>query len=93
MIRVNKVFDAGYSLGVALYEVAYAWRDLPDHVKAGEEDHIAYVTNAVEEVLGSGEWLSGPLLTDGGVWMGLFRPFCYFPTEIVGIPLEETAVE
>jgi len=93
MIGVSKIFDLGYPHGIALYEVSYAWRDLPDHVKAGEEDHVDYVTTAVEEILGRGEWLSGPLLGDGGVWVGIFRPFCYHAATITAPPLKEIPLE
>jgi len=89
MICVNKIFERGYPLGVALYEVTYAWNDLPDRVQNGAEDHIEYVTNALEEVLGDGEWVVAPVLNDG-IWVGIFRPYKYFPTGIVVTPLEET---
>ena len=63
----------GYEkLGDNIYEVAYCWRDLPDRVKAGDEDHIEYAQARVAEELGPGEWVERIRLVDG-VWVGVYK--------------------
>ena len=80
MIDVRLLINIGYPFGVAIYEVSYSWRDLPDDVKAGERDHFEYVYDAIEAELGPGEWLAGPNLDDG-VWRGLYTPYRIRKTE------------
>lgn len=67
MIGYEKLYDN-------TYEVAYCWRDLPDRVKAGEEDHIDYAEARVAEELGPGEWVERIRLVDS-VWVGVYRVY------------------
>ena len=90
MIDVGLLINIGYPFGIAIYEICYSWRDLPDDVKAGEEDHIEYVDAAVREVLGDGEWLTAPLLHDG-VWVGIYRQYRYYSYHVG--PAKAPAVE
>jgi len=74
MIDVGLLINIGYPFGIAVYEICYLWRDLPDDIKSGERDHFEYVFAAVEAELGPGKWLAPPNLDDG-VWRGLYTPY------------------
>ena len=67
----STILQAGYPFGVAICEVSYTWRDLPDDVKSGERDHVEYAEACLGEQLGRGEWICPPILHDS-VWRGLY---------------------